>query len=235
MKYNININQEKLNKLEKKASLVDGAVLDYVYYLCSSPNEEIEKMRIIGKDGLKYTWLNYDWLLKQMPLLKGRTKMSLVPIIQRLEDWKFFKTCLVENQRKYITLLPKIDELYGKSYGAIRKTLRPQDKSHKKNLMNNINNKDNKDNKVESPVTTIFNYWYLKTKEYTQTEPMMDFGKDGVKVKQVVKVIGIDKTKQVIDWYLESDKAEKFGFNLSVALSNDTINRWNQENEAFKR
>ncbi len=235
MKYNININQEKLSKLEGKATVVDGAVLDYIYYLCSSPNEEIEKMRFVGNDKLKYTWLDYGWMLKQMPLLKGRTRASLVTVLKRLEDWKFIKTCLIENQRKYITLLPKIEDLFSNLNRPIKKSKRLQDKSHLENLTNNNNNKDNKDKKVESPVTTIFNYWYERVKEYTKTEPMMDFGKDGVKVKQVVKVMGIDKVKEVIDWYLESDKVEKFGFNLSIALSNDSCNRWNQDNEAFKR
>lgn len=117
MKFNININQEKLIKLAPDANLNDGAILDYVYYFCSSPSEEIDKMRIVGPDGKKYTWVNYDWILKEMPLLRGKTKGTLTPVFKRLEEWNFIKSYSPDNQKKYITLLPKIDELFRKLNG----------------------------------------------------------------------------------------------------------------------
>lgn len=115
MKFTISINQEKLVKLAPGAALVDGAILDYLFWFCNSGSEEIEKCRIVY-EGRKYTWINYDWLLQDMPLLKGKTRQSLIPIVQRLEKWGFIKTHRLKGGngggRKYIVLEPKIDDLY---------------------------------------------------------------------------------------------------------------------------
>ena len=115
MKFTISINQEKLIKLAPQAALVDGAILDYLFWFCNSTNEEIEKCRVVH-EGRKYTWINYDWLLQDMPLLNGKSRQRLIPVFQRLEKWKFIKTHRVNGGngggRKYIVLEPKIDELY---------------------------------------------------------------------------------------------------------------------------
>lgn len=121
MKFYININQEKLIELAPEARLTDGAVMDYVYWLCSSPSQEVENCRI-AVNGEKYTWVNYDWLLQDMPLLKGKSKSTLTPVFKRLEKWGFIKTYQVSSGRKYVHLVDKADLLFRNQNGTVRKT-----------------------------------------------------------------------------------------------------------------
>lgn len=121
MKFYININQEKLIELAPDARLADGAVMDYVYWLCSSPSQEVENCRIVI-GGEKYTWVNYPWLIQDMPLLKGKSKSTLTPVFKRLEKWGFIKTYQVPSGRKYVQLVDKADLLFRNQNGTVRKT-----------------------------------------------------------------------------------------------------------------
>ncbi len=121
MKFFININQEKLIELAPEARLTDGAVMDYVYWLCSSPSQEVENCRIIF-NGEKYTWVNYDWLIQDMPLLKGKSKSTLTPVFKRLEKWGFIKTHQIASGRKHVHLVDKADLLFRNQNSPIRKT-----------------------------------------------------------------------------------------------------------------
>lgn len=146
MKYNININQEKLIEIEPQAKLIDGAILDYLYWLCNSTSEEVEKLRKKDFSGLRYTWVNYEHLLEDMPLLKGRNKSSLTPVFQRLEEWGFIKTMILNNQMKYVSLLSKMDKLFRKQNSSVLKTKQSCLKNRTYKYTNNkdtINKKSN--------------------------------------------------------------------------------------------
>jgi DNA-binding MarR family transcriptional regulator len=121
MKFYININQEKLIELAPDARLPDGAVMDYVYWLCSSPSQEVENCRIVVS-GEKYTWVNYDWLIQDMPLLKGKSRSTLTPVFKRLEKWGFIKTHQIASGRKYVHLVDKADLLFRNQNSPVRKT-----------------------------------------------------------------------------------------------------------------
>jgi len=111
MKFFININQAELTKLAPDATIVDGAILDYIYWVCNTTSAGIEKSRITF-DNQRYTWINYDWLIKEMPLLKGKSKGSLTPIFRRLEEWGFIKTYGVNGGKKYVAPGDKLDLLH---------------------------------------------------------------------------------------------------------------------------
>lgn len=132
MKYSININQKELIKLAPDAGLVDGAILDFIHGFCASVSEDIEAMRITGPDGRRYTWLDYSYLIGEMPLLKGRARSTLTPVIKRLEEWGFIKTYSPDHRRKFVAQTAKMDQLYTdgdkkrepfrKQNSAVRKT-----------------------------------------------------------------------------------------------------------------
>ncbi len=111
MKFFININQAELIRIAPEATVVDGAILDYLFWLCNTTSAGVEKSRMII-DGYRYTWVNYDWLLSEMPLLKGKTKATLTPIFKRLEDWNFIKTKTFRGGKKYVRVGEKLDFLY---------------------------------------------------------------------------------------------------------------------------
>lgn len=115
MQYNININQEKL--AETKLDLIDSAILEYLYHLCNSRSEAVEKNRLLNDDGKKMTWVNYDALILDMPLLRITRKGALTPRFQRLVNEGFILTRKGGGNRQYVLLLPKVDDLYLKTEG----------------------------------------------------------------------------------------------------------------------
>lgn len=123
MKYTITINQKELIRIEPRSRISEAIVLDYLYWFCTSPSKKIEECKIAGEDGLKYTWIDYNWLIKEIPLMRGKTRKVLTPIFDKIEKWGFIKTIRPDNQKKYVALLPKIEELFSNidKAGAKRK------------------------------------------------------------------------------------------------------------------
>lgn len=132
MKYNINLNQKMLIELSPEITLSEAVILDYLYFICNSLNEKIQKQRVDG-----YTWINYKTLLEDLPLLKGRTTTTLTSKINNLEKFGYIKTKIVSTETgkyKYIKLQNKIDLIYFSPHdSAIRKTKL----GHQENLINN--------------------------------------------------------------------------------------------------
>jgi len=164
MRYKVEINLLALKELESEISLEEAVLLDYLYWLCSSPSEDVEKMRI-EKDGKKYTWFDYGFYIKETPILKGKTKATITPKIKKLEEEEFIETIMQKDidyggNRKYVRLLSKCDNLFRKLNEVVKKTKR--DSFRKLNVDNNINNNNNTiDNNIFSE---IFNFYLEKSK-----------------------------------------------------------------------
>jgi len=155
MRYVIVINQLAIIENEIDITLREAILLDYLYWLCSSPSKEVEKRRII-KDGEKYTWFDYGNYLKETPILKTIRKSSVGEQIKKIEE-QMLITSIIERDnkrmvRKFVKLLPKIDLLFRKTEKPITDTLqtynkkqgRPITKSKVDNINNdNINNNNN--------------------------------------------------------------------------------------------
>ena len=152
MRYKIEINLLALKELNSKISLDEAVLLDYLYWLCSSPSEDVEKMRI-KKDDKKYTWFDYGHYIEETPIIRGKTKASITPKIKNLEKEEFIETIQDEKtSRKYVRLLPKVDLLYRKPDTSVKKTKHPLNKLNdpvkktkhppfrKLNIDNNTNN-----------------------------------------------------------------------------------------------
>ena len=127
MKYNIQINQEVLS--ETNLDIIDGAILDYLHVYCSSPNKKIDKQRIKDDDG-DWTWINYQTLLKDMPLLKIKSSGALTPRIKRIEAVGYIETYRKGNQKLFIRLTEKIDELFIKKNSSIHEDEQVSGKSY---------------------------------------------------------------------------------------------------------
>jgi DNA-binding PadR family transcriptional regulator len=167
MKLIITINQDKLLELAPDANLSDGAILEYVFWFCASPSLEVEKYRITAPDGLKYTWVDYEKLLSDLPILRIKSKSSITPIFKRLEEWGFIKSYSPDNQRKYIAVLPKFDELFvklnsfGKPFVKTNSSVRENEQSCSASRTNkDISNKDIID--INIPFE---NFWNLYDKK----------------------------------------------------------------------
>ena len=102
MKYSIFINQKFLSEVTPQISFDEAAVFDFIKELCRSENKSIESRRIDG-----YTWVNYKYLLEEMPLLSGRTKKTVGDKIKKLEKYGLIETKLESDgyqKNKYVKL-----------------------------------------------------------------------------------------------------------------------------------
>lgn len=155
MRYKIEINLQALKELKSRISLEEAVLLDYLYWLCSSVSQEVENMRI-EKDGIKYTWFDYGFYIKETPILRGKSKGTITPKIKNLEKEGFIETILQDGQhggdRKYVRLLPKCDGLFRKLNEVVEKTER--DSFRKLNIDNNTStDNETKDKGGQSKLT----------------------------------------------------------------------------------
>jgi hypothetical protein len=109
MKYNININQLAL--FETAFDLKDCAILDYLDSFCNSKNPEIEKQRV-EIDDISYTWIDYGNLLRNMPLLRIKSKGALTPRIKVLEKEGFIKTKILNGDKLYVSTTALVHNIY---------------------------------------------------------------------------------------------------------------------------
>lgn len=84
----------------------------------------------------------------------------------------------------------------------------------------------------QAPIQEIFSYFEKRVDDDFGVVPSIARQKCTGMVKRLLNKYGKEKTKRLIDYYLDSDKIKKHGFNLSVALSADTINKWLYDEEA---
>jgi len=150
MKYNININQKVLS--ETSLDLFDCAILDYIIFYCGSTNKKIEKQRIRNEEGV-WTWINYQTLLKDMPLLRIKSSGALTPRIKKMEKEGYFTTFRQGNQKLFIRMNEKIDELFIEVNEAIHENEQLPVKSYSRRRTNNNTNIDNNiiDNRKLTP------------------------------------------------------------------------------------
>ena len=121
MKYTIYINQKELSKTD--FDLVDGAILDYLYFICNSKNEKIEEQRING-----YTWVDYNKILNDIPMMRIKSKGALSRRVKKMEDTGFIK--LNERRKnghklKYFALTKKSNSLFMQSNNPIHENENP--------------------------------------------------------------------------------------------------------------
>jgi hypothetical protein len=141
MKYTIYINQKELSKTD--FDLVDGAILDYLYFICNSKNEKIEEQRING-----YTWVDYSKIIDDNPLLRIKSKGALSKRVKQMEELGFIKLNEIRkngHKLKYFALTKKSDSLFTQTLDPIHQNENP------------IHQKENPIHQNE-PISTIKDY-----------------------------------------------------------------------------
>ena len=165
MRYVITINQLALSEMGSKISVEEAILLDYLYWLCSSPSEEVAQMRI-ERDGRRYTWFDYGHYIKETPILRGKTRATITPKLKHLEKEGFIQTMMKTGndggERKFIALLPKADGLFRKLNEPIRKS--QGDPFRKLNIDNIDNNNKEKENITKEKENTLIVYHHFLDK-----------------------------------------------------------------------
>lgn len=111
MKYNIYINQLAL--VETSLDIIDGAILDYIHYLCGSTHPAIIAKRI-NENNETWTWIDLNTLSEQMPILKIKDPTSFGTRLRKIEKVGFISLiCKREMgvRKLFVRKTPKFDSL----------------------------------------------------------------------------------------------------------------------------
>jgi len=150
MKYNIFINQLVLSA--SKLDIKDCAILDYLKDFCGIDDKKIKQLEITEKEiTYKYTWINFNHIIKEMPLLGIKQKASISERLKKIQKAGFIKMFRAPDRSIYIRLTEKIKELYfnggvslnkqrcsSKLTGVLAKTNSTTISSLNNNISNNI-------------------------------------------------------------------------------------------------
>lgn len=125
MKYTITINQLVLSK-HLTADIIDGAILDYIFFLCSSTNKAINSQRLSDPAGA-WTWINLETLAQDMPLLHIKDKSAVSRRLLKLEGFGYIQGRTEKRlNKKFIRLTPAFDELLLKNNTPVDTEQHPQ-------------------------------------------------------------------------------------------------------------
>lgn len=148
MKYFILINQQVLSETE--LDIIDGAILDYIYFYCNSQNEKVKKQRITDENEI-WTWVDYSRLLEDMPMLKIKSIGAITSRVNKIENSGYIKTKRFQHMKKYFRMTAKSDGLFIQMNRAIHTNEQPY--SSKRTIPIHINEpikiKVNKDKKIK--------------------------------------------------------------------------------------
>lgn len=237
MKYLIVINQKELMRIAPEITESEAIVLDYLIFYCSSINERIDSQRIQG-----FTWINYQTILDDLPILSGRTPASITEKIKRLEEMGLIQTdkqidSTTGHARKYIKITDKARSIYADpnqtSFGFLNDPIQKTERPRLENLTNtdtiDTDTKDTKPlpiQKSESASVRQFSDFfvnkYLNAKWNTSHKKYFYSGaKDTKLIKTLLKRFTLDELQTFAVKFFKSD--DKFitssGYTIGVFYS----------------
>ncbi|MCF7819892.1 MAG: hypothetical protein K9M44_00270 [Candidatus Pacebacteria bacterium] len=188
MKYNININQIVLS--QTRLDIIDGAILDYLYYLCSSRNKRVEEKR---KNG--YTWVNFNYLMEEMPMLGIKSKSRISERIRKIAKEGFLRT-MRDGNKFYVELTEKIDEVFVKTNDLSPPsqftipTVRQNERSTPSSVRQNEHNHNTNNHYIKKNVNVVKKLANLSDTERGQLEYHLEKINDQRNVKAWLEVVG---------------------------------------------
>lgn len=190
MKYSINLNQEFL--ADTKLDLIDAAILDYLYVYCNSQNERIEKNRIHDEKG-NWTWINFNSLLIEMPLLRIKSISSLSRRISNIREAGFLETKRIDNQKLFVKLNSLTDELFFKRNSSVLRTQQPPIESCSPNATNQYTN--NTDQYTKSIHYSFDSFWTLYPKKQDKKKAQIKWDR---LPEETRRLIMLDLPKRIV-------------------------------------
>jgi hypothetical protein len=108
MKYFLGVNQKIWLEKYPKADIKTALIFDVVKNFCAVRNSKTKKLIL---DNEEYTWINYQTIINELPMMKFKSKGSISSRINLLKKWKLIKTFRAPDGSIYIRLTEKASEL----------------------------------------------------------------------------------------------------------------------------
>lgn len=224
MKYNLYVNQKVICNISPDIEIKEAIILDYIIFICQSNNAKIKEKRING-----FTWINYNKIIEDLPILKFKSKSSITEKIDKLREYWYVETQIIK-QNLYIKTTDLIDELFAEmNTGVQYNEQRCSVQWTNNNIYNNINNnniikeeiKENKEIKIKY---TLDDYDKLY-KEY------MSISKMDIKywykskvilfIEQLTKEYTIDELRKAMMNYFSTISDKKYSLSPKNFFSNN--------------
>ena len=241
MKYTIIINQLALQQLAPDLDLIDATILDFLIHFCSADNENIAKMTFSeGGTTRKFTWINFKHLMRELPILKIKSKSAISKRIQRIDKAGFIKIRqeFGSKGRLYVRLTEKIQNLFFKASVPLdaQGGVRVDDQVF---LQKNIQHSNIKEDTIvssikkedftpekDSRVREIINFYYQWCINKKGFKPIISVADAGMIKRRLNNGYSSEEIQEEIAWFLDSKKSQELGPTLKTALSGAMFNTW---------
>jgi len=256
MKYTIIINQLALQEIASELDLIDAAILDYVIHFCAADDTKVARITVAeGGESKKFTWINYAQLMRELPILKIKSKAAISSRISKIQKSGFINTKQEHGNkgRLFVRVTEKIERLFFQM-PSVR--LNEQKCSHKRTgvfVQTNIQHSNNKQYKA-SPQNELFegireeedqpsskipekstsggspkvliDFFFEACKNIKGWPPEINGAAEGAMLKAKLKRYSVDDLRQELSWFLKSDESENLGCTIKLALSSFIFNKW---------
>ena len=172
MKFYLSLNLKEFNEAAPNLDIYNAVVLDFLRDMCISQDPRIVSKRITDEKGNLWTWVDYSYILEQLPYLKRiNSKSSISKIINNLRENKFIETNHLASYKTYIKISHKVDKLIFSSFSLEKSQSFPTEKLEHESFSRETNHIDidrldsNKESNTYISDSTINDHITKKQKE----------------------------------------------------------------------
>jgi len=108
MKYFIGVNQQIWLDKYPKVDIETALIFDIIKNFCAVRNNKIKKLIL---DNEEYTWINYQMIIDELPILKLKSKSSISLRVHLLKKFGLIKIFRAPEGSIYVRLTEKASEL----------------------------------------------------------------------------------------------------------------------------
>lgn len=257
MKYTLIINQLAMQEIAPELDAIDGIILDYLIHFCRADDAKIARLTI-ESDGKseRFTWINFTQLIRELPILKIKTKGAISRRIDKIEKSGFIKIAREPGKPRagklFIRLTAKIHDLFFQPRVVLKQPQGlPQNNPRvatKQPITVTDNNKHNKSKRsakadsspdvLETPeaienqkVKKVIEFFSDACLTIRSFRPRITPQIEVKMIKNYLKDFTVDQLTDEMDWFLKSEECEKLGCTIKIALCAYVFNKWQDENE----
>jgi len=152
MMYSIRINQIALAEIAPNLDVIDASIIDFIYSMCASASSKIVKSRINDDKGV-WTWINYNHLIKELPMIKIKSPGAITARIKKIESAGLIKTMKGSGYKLYVKLMPKMDSAFIYMNASVHQN---ESQRSSKRTYHSTNNHNTSNQSARAKATALF-------------------------------------------------------------------------------